>query len=42
MRIDSEENKAPEIAFDSRLTQWAKEPKVSDLKGDIEPEKPSP
>ena len=36
MRTDNEENNASEIAFDSRLTRWAKEPKVSDLKGDIE------
>ena len=41
MRVGSEENKAPEIAFDSRLTQWSKEPKVSDLKGDIEAAKPA-
>ena len=41
MRIDNEENKASEIAFDSRLTQWSKEPKVSDLKGDIEAAKPA-
>lgn len=41
MNQGNEENKAPEISFDAKLTQWPKEPKVGDLKGDIEAAKPA-